>query len=237
MINFSFRPNDKLGMMNTKMMAYFDALHPLNGVGRPEGNQNRGWPDPDKNDGNLKAALQAIHAPTIFDALLFTVFPDPDQTDQFLEPQYAEALYPDYLEAANPDNAIINGGQPKTPPYLPAAVGSKNNGQGWIQINAEKAGQGAYGNYATEDKGSHSVRVGGLPEINGKEAEYGFATKELVHSGWSPPNKPNRIGYSVKFIGMDALARTLRVRLNDAGTLGPIENPPTGDDNIQNVYH
>jgi hypothetical protein len=240
LINFSFRPGDNLGIYNTKIMAYLDALHPFNGIGRPDGNQNTGWPEPNRAE-NLRTALQAIRAPTIFDAILYTVFPDPGANIQqdYLEPQYATALYPDYMEAADPQqDSVLQTPESKTPPYFPNAVGSKNRGPGWIQINADGGGGGGpYGNYASEQIASHSVTtVAGLPLMD-NPSDFGWATKEMVHSGWAPEGEPGRIGYSVKFIGMDALVRTLRVRLNDAGTEGPIANPPTGDPNIKNVYH
>ena len=62
MINFSFRPGDTLGIMNTRIMAALDALHPFNQAGRPDGNQNSGWPDPQKA-GDMRTALRAITAP------------------------------------------------------------------------------------------------------------------------------------------------------------------------------
>lgn len=240
LINFSFKPNDNLGIYNTKIMSLLDALHPFNGAGRPDGNRETGWPEPNKGD-NLKLALQAIRAPTIFDAIMYTTFPDPgdNKNTDYLEPQYAEALYPDYLEAANPrTNEILGLPTPRTPAYLPNAVGSRNNGPGWIQINADEGGGGGpYGNYAEEQKASHSVTSANvLGEIR-NPTEYGWATPDMIHSGWAPDGRPGRIGYSVKFIGMDALVRTLRVRQNAAGTEGPIANPPTGDPNIQNIFH
>ena len=227
LINFSFVPNDNRGIFNTKIMAYLDALHPFNSAGRPDGNEVSGWPEPNKSE-NLRAALQAIRAPTIFDGLMYSVFPDPGANRQqdYLEPQYAEALYPDYLEAADPQqNGILQMDSPRTPAYLPQGVGSRNNGPGWIQINADANGGGdGYGNYATEQIASHSTTtVLGLPEMNDPRS-FGFADPTIVHSGWTPNGKPGRIGYSVKFIGMDALRRTLRVRQN--GAEGRISNPP-----------
>jgi hypothetical protein len=240
LVNFSFRPGDNLGMWNTKMMAYFDALHPFNSIGRPDGNQATGWPEPNKAE-EIRQPLLAIRAPTIFDALLYTIYPDPGNNKgvDYLEPQYAEALYPDYLEAADANqNTVLQLPQPRTPAYLPNAVGSKNNGPGWIQINATNTGGGdPYGQYAEEQISSHSVQSAqGLPGMNNL-LDFGFATPELIHSGWAPNGRPGRLGYSVKFIGMDALVRTLRVRHINTGAVGPIDNPPTGDPNLQNIYH
>ena len=121
LVNFSFKPGDNLGIMNTKMLAYLDALHPFNSIGRPDGNQQTGWPEPDRAE-DIRQALSAIRAPTIFDALLYTVFPDPgaNKNTDYLEPQYAEALYPDYLEAADAQqDRILQLPNPRTPAYLP----------------------------------------------------------------------------------------------------------------------
>jgi hypothetical protein len=63
----------------------------------------------------------------------------------------------------------------------------------------------------------------------------------MVHSGWSPQRDASqnqgRIGYSVKFISFDALMRTIQVRRSDTGQRGPIDNKPTGDDNLTEIYH
>lgn len=240
LVNFSFRPGDNLGIYNTKIMAYLDALHPYNGAGRPDGNQNTGWPEPNRTD-NLKLALQAIRAPTIFDSIMYSVFPDPGENAQrdYLEPQFAEVLYPDYLEAADPkNNSVLQTPQSKTQPYLPTGVGSKNRGPGWVQIDATPSGGGGpYGNYAEEQPASHSTTSAvGLPQLE-NPTEFGWATPEMIHSGWAPAGKRGRIGYSVKFIGMDALMRTLRVEQDGSGAQGPIANPPTGDPNLDQIYH
>ena len=235
MINFSFKPGDNLGILNTKVMALLDALHPSNAAGRPDGNRNTGWPDADKG-ANLRAALQAIHAPTIFDALLYPIFPDPDKTGDYLEPQFAEQLYPDYLEAADGNGDIIQTPQPKTAPYFPQDVGSRNRGPGWIQIDAAGSSPGGpYGGYSDEAPGTHStVLASDLPEIAGKETDFGFATKEIIHSSWAPQGKPGRIGYSVKMVGFDGLRRMIITSTNS-----PIANPPqTSDDpNIAKTIH
>lgn len=242
MINFSFKPQDKFGIMNAKIMAFLDGLHPYNGVGRPDGNQTSGWPDPGKSE-NIRQPLQAIRAPTVFDSIFFTVFPDPGSNvnEDYLEPQYAQILYPDYLEAAGPDNQDIDIPAPRTPAFFPGSVGSKNKGNGFVQINADAQNPGGpYGgiNYAQEGKASHSVTgVSQFQTVKGKETQFGFATKEMMHSGWAPEGKPGRIGYSVKFIGMDALMRTLEVTLDQSGQRGRIANPPTGDPNLNNIYH
>ncbi len=240
LINFSFRPNDNLGIYNTKIMAYLDALHPYNSIGRPDGNQQTGWPEPNKSE-DIRQALTAIRAPTIFDAMFYTVFPDPgaNKDTDWNEPQYAENLFPDYLEAADPQqNKILTLPTPRTPAYLPTGVGSKNNGSGWVQINADAiGGNDPYGSYAEEQIATHSVTSAvGLPQMK-DPLEFGWATPDLINSGWTPDGHPGRIGYSVKFIGMDALVRTLRVRHFPDGNLGPIDNPPSGDPNLTNIYH
>lgn len=236
-VNFSFFPGDSRGLRGTKMMAYFNSLHPFNSIGRPEGNQTNGWPEPQKGE-DLRLALQAIRAPTIFDALFYTVLPDPNRPQDYEEPKYAQALWPDYLEAAGPDNNIINLPQPQTPPYFP--TNGTQKGGGWIPISAEDTG-GRYGNldYAQEKPGSHSVTLAtGLPDITDSSArDFGFANKETLHSAWAPENAGGRIGYSVKFIGFDALVRTMRVRLSNSGELVPIQNPPTGDSNVVFIKH
>ncbi len=235
MVNFSFRPGDNLGIMNTKIMAMLDALHPFNQVGRPQGEQNAGWPDPQKGP-DLRLALRAITAPTIFDSLMYTIFPNPERQDDWAEPEYAQVLYPDYLEASNGNNQIVDTNQPRTPAYYPTT--GQQQGQGWIPVHADNIGR-RYGNiaYAEEGPASHAVELAtGLPIIGGKEREFGFADRDLVNSGWAPEGRRGRIGYSVKFISFDALMRTMVVR--DAnGTNGPIRNPPTGDTNLTNIYH
>ena len=235
MVNFSFRPNDQLGMMNTKLMAYFDALHPFNGAGRPQGDQIQGWPEPNK-EANLRLALQAIRSPTIFDAAFYSIHPDPNRPNEYFESQFANAIYPDYLEAGGTDNEIIQTPEPRTPPFFPTA-GAR--GEGWIPVNANNIQGNVYGNYGAESPASHSVALApGLPVINeGNAQEFGFATRAMIHSGWAPQGGQPRIGYSVKFIGFDALMRTMIVKLNEAGTRGPIANPPTGDPNLVNIYH
>jgi Flp pilus assembly protein TadG len=240
-INFSFRPGDQFGILSQKKMAFFDALHPFNGAGRPQGEQQQGWPDPDKGQ-NLRSALQAIRAPTIFDAAFYTIHPDPTSANDYEESNFAAALYPDYLEAGGPDNNIIQQNPPSTRPYLPEGVGPAQSGDGWIaQFARNVAGNSSYGRYATEGPASHSVTLAAnsnLPQINdGNANEFGWATRQQLHSGWTPPGRPGRIGYSVKFIGFDALVRTMRIKLNESGSRGPISNPPTGDDNIVNIYH
>ena len=160
---------------------------------------------------------------------MFSIFPDPGANKErdYLEPQYAEALYPDYLEAADPQaNSVLEiPTQPRTPAYLPQDVGSKYRGQGWIQIAANQSGKANYGTYAEEQPASHSVTSAvGLPGMT-DPLEFGWATPAMIHSGWAPEGRQGRLGYSVKFIGMDALVRTLRVRQNETGARGPAINP------------
>lgn len=238
-INFSFKPGDNLGIMNKRIMSLLDRLHPFNGAGRPDGNRDTGWPEPDKGD-DLKVALQAIRAPTIFESVLYSAWPDPggNADNDYLEKQFALNMYPDYLEAAGPDNQIIDTPTPKTPPYM--NVNSKNKGSGWLQVNADAQGGGPYGNYATEQPASHSVVLGpNIGAIGGKAAELGWANRDQIHSGWAPAGRAGRLGYSVKFIGFDSLMRTMRVRVNDSGALGPISNPPDSSNvpNLENIYH
>jgi hypothetical protein len=235
-INFSFRPNDGLGMINQKMMAFFDAIHPFNGKGNPDGNQGTGWPDANKSD-DLRFPLQAIRSPTIFDALFYSVFPDPNDGEGNLE-RFAEVLYPDYLEASGPNNELINLPNPITAAYLPSGVGSRNRGAGWVQINADPTGVAdSYSGYSEESPSSHSVLLASrLPIVGGKEREFGFANRELVHSAWAPQGSPGRIGYSVKFVGMDALVRTIQIRSPSGGATN-ISNPPQGYPSEWQIYH
>ncbi len=234
MVNISFIPGERLGIMNTKLMALFDALHPFNGVPRPDGNRQSGWPDPGK-PGNLRTVLQMIHSPSIFDAMFYPVFPNPNDQNDYLEPEYAEANYPDYLESAEPNGNIIQSREPTTARYFPV---SGNRGEGWIKIDAKGSASGAYGNYSDEGPESHALTSAvGLPFINeGNAAEFGFATKDMIHSGWTPTNHKGRIGYSVKFIGLDALMGKLFVKQSNGGR-GPIANKPSGDENLARIYH
>lgn len=235
-INFSFKPNDNLGMINQKMLAFFDAIHPFNGKGNPEGNQRTGWPDANKGD-DLRFPLQAIRSPTVFDSLFYSIFPDPNANDANLE-RFAEVLYPDYLEAAGPNNELLNSPSSVTAAYLPQAVGSRNRGSGWVQINADPTGvNDSYSGYSEESPSSHSVLLANrLPIVGGKEREFGFATAEMIHSGWAPQGSAGRIGYSVKFVGIDALRRTIQVRSGSSG-LSNISNPPTGFPAEWNIFH
>ena len=235
-INFGFRPNDSLGLMNAKIMALFDSFLPPNSIGRPDGNQNSGWPEPDRN--NNRAALQLIRAPTIFDSMFYTVFPDPGSNinNDYAEPDFAEVLFPDYLEAAGPDNALINTRAPATAPYF-LNLSSRNRGSGWIQVNADPGGQGAYGAYAQEQLGSHSTTgVSQLGRVSDNPNEFGFATKDQINSGWTPQGEPGRIGYSVKFVSFDGLVKSFLVR-SQSGAESNLENKPTGDPNINNILH
>ncbi len=214
LINFSFRPGDQLGIMNTKVMALLDSFHPLNAASRPDGNQNTGWPDVGKG-GGLETALRIIRAPTIFDALMYPIFPDQDRTDDYLEPNIAAASYPENGEAA---------GREKVP----------------VEVVGAAASGGAYSGYASASEGSYKV---GLPSdiapLENNPKAFGWADKELIHSSWGPNNGRRRVGYSVKFIGMDALMRTLRVKQNDTGQRGPISNPPEDDNfgSLRATYH
>jgi len=234
-VNFSFRPGDNLGIMNTKIMAMLDGLHPFNSAGLAEGEQNNGWPDPDKGAAQ-RTALRAITAPTIFDAMMYTIFPNPNRQDDWAEPDYAVALYPDYLEASDGNNQIVNTPEPRTPAYF--QTNGTQRGSGYIPVAATDSGS-RYGNlrYAEEGPASHAVELASdLPIIGGKEQEFGYADRDLVNSGWAPEGRRGRIGYSVKFISFDALMRTMVVR-DSNGQSGPIQNPPTGDPNLNNIYH
>ncbi len=236
MVNFSFVPNDRQGLLNTKTLALLDRFHPFNSLGRSDGNQNTGWPEPDRD--NIRGALQIIRAPTIFDSLFYTIFPDPggNINDDYAEPEYALALFPDYLEAAGPDNAIINTLQPKTANYF-RNLSSRNRGPGWIQVNADEGGSGAdYGNYAQEQLSTHSTTgVAQIDIIKEDPRAFGFATKEQINSGWTPQGQPGRIGYSVKFIPLNLL-QFLQTE-STTGGVAPIANKPTGDPNINKILH
>jgi Putative Flp pilus-assembly TadE/G-like len=235
-INFSFRPNDSFGMTNTKILALFDAFHPFNDQGRPDGNQNTGWPEPDRT--NNRAALQLIRAPTIFDSMFYTIFPDPggNINDDYSEPQYAEALFPDYLEAAGSDNSLINTPQPPTAAYF-RDLSSVNRGSGWIQVNADRGGAGDYGNYAQEQLASHSTTgVAQIDIVKDDPNAFGFATKDQINSAWTPDPNTGRVGYSVKFIPFDGLMNFLRVQSTSGGQV-PLANKPTGDPNLSKILH
>ncbi|MBI4402918.1 MAG: pilus assembly protein [Deltaproteobacteria bacterium] len=238
-LDFSFYPGDQYGIMSTKMMAYFDRLHPFNSLNRPDGNQNSGWPDAGKADQDLRLALTAIRAPTVFDSLFYTVFPDPKPSSDYLEPQYAVALFPDYVEAADESNNFIELPTPRTAAYFPSGVGSKNRGPRWIQLNADTSVSSPhYNQYAGESPSSHSIRSAvGLPYLDNdqKALEFGFAPPTLIHSAWTPENRKGRIGYSVKFISFDALSGSLEV--TEQGNSTAITNPPTGDPNTRRVWH
>ncbi len=239
MLNFSFKINDQLGIMNTKVMAYLDALHPFNSAGRPDGNQSTGWPDPLKAV-NLRTPLQAIRAPTIFDSAFYTIFPDPNRSNDYFESDYAMSLYPDYLEASDINNQIISTPEPATDPYFPDSVGPAiSRGIGWIAVSAPQnlATGPNYGSYAAEAPSSHSVTLAtGLPLLSEEKVnEFGWANKNQLHSGWAPLGR-YRIGYSVKFISFDALLR-LQVRQKGTNTVGPIANPPEGEDNLLMILH
>jgi len=228
MINFSFVPNDQLGFLNTKILSLFDRFHPINGAGRPDGNQISGWPEPDR--ANNRGALQLIRAPTIFDSLFYTIFPDPggNINNDYEEPEYAQALFPDYLEAAGPDNNIIPITKPRTPFYF-RNLSSTNNGAGWIQVNATQGGARDYGNYAQEQVSSHSTTgVSGIDIVKDDPNAFGFANRQQIHSAWTPAGQRGRIGYSVKFISFDGLMRFLEVESTSGGRT-PILNKPTGD--------
>jgi hypothetical protein len=236
MINFSFVPNDNLGILNAKLLALFDRFHPFNDQGRPDGNQNTGWPEPDRAD--IRAALQLVRAPTIFDSMFFTVFPDPggNINNDYEEPNFALALFPDFLEASAPDNTVITTQPPRTNPYF-RNLSSQNRGPGWIQVNAPPGGGGDYGNYANEQIGSHSTTgVSQFDLVKDNPNEFGFASREQIHSGWTPNGQPGRIGYSVKFISFDGLMRFLEVESTAGGTV-PLANKPTGDPNLNKILH
>ncbi len=234
--NFQFSAKDRFGIQNRKLMAYFNLLHPFNSASRTDGNRQTGWPEPGGNE-NQRAALDAIQGATIFDAAFYTVFPNPDDSsiqNDYLEPQYAKALYPDYMEAAS-GNQLIQMANPRTPAYFPPEVGRRQ--QGWIQINADvQASDSFYNTYAGETPGSHSVTSPSkMPAIADKLNQFGFATADQLHSGWAAAGEPGRIGYSVKFVGMDHLVRSLRVV--EDGNDTSISNKPTGDENLSRLFH
>lgn len=235
--NFQFKADDRFGIQNRKMMAYFNILHPFNSASRTDGNRGTGWPEP-AAQGRQRDPLTAIQAPTMFDAAFYTVFPNPDDAtiqNDYLEPQYAKALYPDYMEAASGNSRIVLPA-PRTPAYFPADVGKTN--PGYIQIDATVSPSDSFfSNYNSETPGSHSVTSPSqVPDLDqSKLNQFGFATADQLHSGWSPEGSPGRIGYSVKMVGMDHLFRTLQVE-EDNGQ-GDIANKPTGDPNIPFIYH
>lgn len=239
MMNFSFVPNDRLGMLNAKVLALFDSFHPYNSRNFPDGNQDTGWPEPGKQ--NNRAALQLVRAPTIFDSLFYTVFPDPGSNninDDYIErPEFAMALFPDYLEAADSQNNLITTNLMGTKdPYF-RDLSSTNRGPGWIQVNASPGGGGSYGNYSQEGLSSHSTTgVSQFEFVKDNPNEFGFATKDQIHSGWAPSQGVGRIGYSVKFISFDGLMRFLEVESTSGGKV-PLANKPTGDPNLNKILH
>ena len=169
---------------------------------------------------------------------MYTIFPNPNLPQDWAEPEYAQALYPDYVETGDGNNQIVNLPTPRTPAYFPTT--GRQSGQGYIPDTHPTAGNAmANLEYGEEGPLSHAVELAtGLPLIGGgNEIQYGFANTQLVNSGWAPEGRRGRIGYSVKFIGFDALTRTMVVRQNDTGERGPIANPPTGDPNLTNIYH
>lgn len=239
--NFSVLPNDNIGFTDSaKLLAYFDSLHPYNDIGEPEGNRNLGWPEPSQGP-QLRAPLQAIRTPNIFDALFYTVFPDPGENIQrdYLEPQLAEALYPDFLEAAGADNQLIQNRRiSSTPAYLKNMPGERGQG-GLIQVNADSPFTGPhYDLYAIERLGTHSV-TGPLilPGMTDEEVarQFGFASPQMYHSAWAPPGE-SRIGYGVKFISVDTLNNF--ENSFSSGDSSQIQNKPNpGDPNLNEILH
>lgn len=235
-LDFSVRPFDTVGGgRSAKLMAYYDSLHPRNEDNQPQGNRALGWPEPDKGD-QLRAPLQAIRTPTIFDALFYTVFPDPGSNlnQDYEEPQFALALYPDGVEAAGPDNQRISTRTPAT--ELPYSV----------KLNAPSPTGTYYGTYATEQPGSHSTTGAlSLPPLPGidspaKAREFGFATKEIYHSAWAPEGESEagqgRIGYGVKFISVDTLMNRMG-NLSSSGDQIDIRNLPNTEINLTKILH
>ena len=237
-LNFSVKPFDNLGLKDSaKLLAFYDRLHPRNRVGNPEGNRNLGWPEPFKSD-PIRGPLQAIRTPTIFDAVFFTIFPDPGDniSRDYSEPEFAGELYPDYLEAAGPNNQLIQTRAPASGPYLKGLTG--NRGEGWIRVDAPfTAGGSNYDTYAAENPGSHSVTgPGNVPLIGGRERDFGFATKEMYHSAWAPPGEPGRIGYGVKFLSINTLMERLENQTSDGDRI-EILNKPRFEPNIRQIQH
>jgi hypothetical protein len=155
-------------------------------------------------------------------------------------PDFALALFPDYLEAAGPDNNLIDTPSPKTAPYFRNVASTNRGGQGWIQVNAppDTAAGRDYGTYGQEQPGSHSTTgVSQLEFVKNNPNEFGFATKDQINSGWAPQGEAGRIGYSVKFISFDGLMRFLEVQNTDGGGKSPIRNRPTGDPNLNKLLH
>lgn len=227
-VNFSFVPGDRLGMMHQGLMSLFDRLHPFNSVGRPDGDQTTGWPRED-GGGVATAPLQAIRAPSVFDGLFYTVFPDPAPSSNYFERDIASRLYPDNMEAADVTGQAIDIRESAGELPEKVAMTAPPNG-----------GDGRYNGYANEGAASHSVPLAeqlsnlGLP-LNK------WASKQVVHSGWTPrttrDEKP-RIGYSVKFISFEALTATLIVRDPESGGSLRIANPPVDlDGNANKVKH
>lgn len=240
LLNFSTKPGDLYGMRSKKLLAYYDSIHKFDG-NIPEGNQNRGWPEPYRTDDPyLTAPLQAIRTPTIFDGLFYTVFPDPGSNmpqDYIESPDIAQALYPDFLEAAGPNNQPIQTRAPASAPYYNLSIAGRR-GQGWIRADVPIDQSGSpYGTYAAEQPGTHSTTgPSSLPSLAGREAEFGFATKDVYHSAWTPPGTEGRIGYGVKFISIHTLMKELENKTNDGDTI-LFENKPRLEPNLDKILH
>jgi len=241
LINFGVRPGDRTGIRSSKLLAFYDSLHKFNSIGAPEGNQARGWIAPGASDPNLTLPLQAVRTPTIFDALFYTVFPDPggNISQDYEEPDFAQALFPDYLEAAAPNNELIATRNPASPPYYLAFSG-RNGRPGYVRVDAPFTVSGsAFGNYAAEEPATHSTTGGdtlfNLIGMSGREAEFGFAKKELYHSAWSPPGERGRIGYGVKFLSISTLQRLKNTSSN--GETIEIRNKPRFEPNFTEIRH
>lgn len=242
-MNYAIRPTGGNGMLNTKLMAFYDALHPFNSISRPQGNRQLAWFTPRYQGGSPNPApevLRAVQAPTLFDAAFFTIYPDVggNANTDYLEPQFAAALYPDYMQSYDANGNLISLPPPRTPAYL--------NGAGIVngfvrQHSPGLGGGGPYGDYLAEGPGTHSVTsaigIGGIINSEAIANEFGFASPRQIHSAWSPdPIRKPRIGYSVKFVGMDALTRSIRVTTS-TGAEGPIANPPVGDPDFLEIFH
>lgn len=225
-VNFSFVPGDRLGIMHQGIMSFLDSLHPFNSVGRPDGDQTTGWPREDRG-GVATAPLQAIRAPTIFDALFFSVFPDPAPASNYVESAIAARLFPDNMEAADVAGQVLDLKESQGEAGVPTVRNVAGAG----------GGDSRYNGYGEEGPASHSVPTADqLTNLNLPRSKW--ASRDVIHSGWAPRSTRGdraRIGYSVKFISMEALTATLIVRDPDSGGTLRIANPPADVDGNANL--
>ncbi len=155
-MNFSFKPGDQMGILNTKLMAFLTVPPRLTVYREPHGNEQTGWPMSPGKSAESKLPLLAIRS-HYFRRPSYTVYPIRAGNTQTISNPTTPHTYPDYMEASDPNGNLIDIPKPLAAVYNPSSVGSKNKGQGYVQIDAADTGGGPYGNYAAEGPASHSV--------------------------------------------------------------------------------